>query len=339
MAQLLKLNSGGAFAKSPIIYEVTAQSLTGDITFHLVKMKVTATISNEPTATDYEMEQNSDSGEVHSFNISSALSALIDNYEFTAVPPAEYPYIQFHISVWDEYMKDGQLFNNVGIINDNGGCALFGAFSDYERYTSGLTRTITNMSSKPTSTPEILEAGETFIKPKTLAGATLLNITAGPQSVQYPITIDTNNPEGMRVIDGVNVYVRNPSIDRYQFRFINRFGVMESIAVNSLVSIQTAITSTKSTLAQLNVFNDVARGMIRKSNDIEEWKLSSGPVDKNWQQWFIHEFMMSSWVWIYYRDTWVRCHVKPGENVSGYNGYDGNPLTADFSIELDITGY
>ena len=78
MAKLLKFNSGGAFAKSPIIYDVTAETLTGNITFHLVKMKVTATISNAPTATEYQMEQNTDEGEIHSFNISSALSALID---------------------------------------------------------------------------------------------------------------------------------------------------------------------------------------------------------------------------------------------------------------------
>ncbi len=339
MAKLLKFNSGGAFAKSPIIYDVTAETLTGNITFHLVKMKVTATISNAPTATEYQMEQNTDEGEIHSFNISSALSALIDNYEFTVIPPAEYPYIQFHISVWDEYMKDGQLYENVAPINDNGGFALFGSFSDYERYVSDITRTITAMSSKPTSTPEIVEAGEIFIKPKAMNGATILNITAGPQSIQYPITIDTNNPKGLRTIDGISVYVRNPSVDRFHFRFINRFGVMESIAVNSLVSISTSITSTKSTLAQRNVFNDVARGYVRKANDIEEWKLSSGPIDKNWQQWYIHEFIMSSWIWIYYRDTWVRCHIKPGETVTGYNGYDGNPLSIEFSVELDITGY
>lgn len=339
MAQLLKFNSGGAFAQSPIIYDVTAENLAGNITFHLVKMKVTASLSTDATDTVFQMEQVSDEGEVHSFDISSALSSLIDSYEFTATPPASYPYIIFKLSVWDEYMKDGQLYENVAPINDNGGCALIGAFTDFERYTSNTTKVITVLSTKPTSSVEIVEAGETFIKPTALAGATILNITAGPQSVAYPIVIDSTHPEGMRTIDGVNIYVDSAKNDRYQFRFINRYGVMESIAVNALVSEQVPITSVESTLAQQNVFNDVARGFVRKSNDVEEWKLSSGPIDRDWQRWFIHEFLMASWIWVLYRGTWMRCHIKPSETTSGYNAYDGNPLSVEFSVKLDMTGY
>lgn len=96
MAKNLKLVGGSPLIGSPIVYSVVADTLKGEVSFHNVKIEVTAGIM--PAADDRDVNKEysvkipfstpANSGETVEIDISSALRAAADNYIYTFVPPS-----------------------------------------------------------------------------------------------------------------------------------------------------------------------------------------------------------------------------------------------------------
>lgn len=340
MAQAIQFLSGSPLIGSPLVYNVTASVVTGEVTFHRVKLEITAGLQGGDNSVILDSSP-CNSGEIVKFDISSALLSVADGYDYTSTPPDNYPYIQFSLRAWDEYMQNGTLYETVGLVTNDGGRALMGGYSDLDRLlaadSKGGNKSTKVFTRKPTTLPEVVCAGETYIRPAELV-ATIGNITAGPQSVAYDIAIDSDNPEGLRTVGGAQIYVIPMQADRYQFRFINSLGVMESIGVTSLRETSIAITKNNYTLTKQELFSEFSRYMIVKSNDAETWKLSSGPVDLMWQQWFIHEFLMTKHAWIKIGTLWIPCIIDPDETVTGVNRHDKSMLQVQFGVKLDING-
>ena len=334
MASNLQLISGSPLIGSPIVYQVTAGLPVGDVTFQRVKMYVTARLSTDSTARRYEMSQPADKGETVEIDIRSALQAVADKYEYTAEPPTRYPYIVFSLEACDEYMQNGQNSGDVGITTNPGGCALMGSFSDLERLKAQQAgRNTTKFTRKPNglAAAEIVTVGETYLRPEPMAVG-IGNITNGPRVRSYTIT-----GEGYHTLsvgsESVKVYAVADHQDRYCLRFVNGLGVVESVSVESLVSEDVAYVK-----ARQELFNQVSRGAVVKQNDQERLKLSSGPVDRLWQQWFLHELLTTPQAWIWIDEMWVPCHIVPEETVSGLSRVDGKPLEVQFTVRLDIAG-
>lgn len=285
-----------------------------------------------------------ESGETINFDISSALRSVADAYNYEAIPPENYPYIKFSLRAWDEYMQNTELHENIGVVKNDGGIALMGGYSDLDRFLAktdkdGYSKRVSVLTRKPTSMPEIVCAGETYIRPQAYSEPlTLGNITEGPKSICYDITIDKEHPEGLRTVGGAQIYVVPMHPDRYQFRFINSLGVMESIGVTSLRETSVGITKNNYTLTRQELFTEFSRYMIVKQNDAETWKLSSGPVDKYWQQWFLHEFLMTKHAWIKIGDSWIPCIIDPEDTITAINRHDHSLLQVQFGVKLDING-
>lgn len=340
MAVIQAQSSGSPLIGSPIVYPILAGSFS-NTTFHRVKLQVVAGLQGGNYVT-IEMSSPADEGETLQFDISSALRAVADKYEYTPEPPERYPYISYYMIAWDEYMQNGIIHTSTkDYLPDEGPAkpfrALMGAYSDLERLLAGENKQTLKFTRKPATSPEIVRVGDKFIRPADMS-AHSGNIVQGPQSVVYTIAQD-----GMQTQGGAMLYALPANtIDCYQIRFINGLGCMESLTVHALRESESNITTDQQTRAIQESFNVFSRGIAVKSNDYETWKMTSGPVDETWQSWFIHEFLMARWTWINIRTSenplWIPCHVIPEETVPAVNRTKGSMLEVQFSLQLDITG-
>lgn len=339
MASNLELISGSPLIGSPIIYQVKAGSPVGDVTFQRVKLYVSAALSTDGVVRRYPLSQPVQKGETVRIDISSALQAAADRYEYSAEPPTYYPYVEFTLEACDEYMQNGQNSGDVGIVTNPGGRALMGSFSDLERLRAQQAgRNTTKFSRKPNgqASVEIVTVGETYLRaePMSVGIATIQN---GPRMSQFAIA-----GEGLHTLsvgsESVKVYAVPDSPDRYWLRFVNGLGVVESVSVASLVSEEVNYKVSEYVVARQELFNQVSRGAVVKQNDQERLKLSSGPVDRLWQQWYLHELLPTTAAWIWIDGLWIPCHIVPEETVSGISRADGKLLEVQFTVRLDISG-
>ncbi len=333
MASNLTLKSGSPLIGSPITYQVTAASFTGIISFHRVIIEIKAALSTDTDWTVTKVSSPVNEGETVELDISSALRSVADRYQYAVNPPDKYPHVRYSLSAYDQYMQNGEVHQTAAVSNP-GGNALMGSFTDFERLMSGGNKQAQHFTRKPDDT-EIVSVGETIVIPKSFTSSVSLgNVTVGPSSVEYPVT-----REGIQQIDGRSVYaIAEDTTDRYEIRFVNGLGCLESISVKSLRNTEVNITQGKYIRSVQETFGEFSRGLVTKQNDYETWKLSSGPISKLWQQWFLHEFLMTSTVWIKVGTTFIPCHILPEETVTGVNRADGSLLEVQFSVQLDING-
>lgn len=339
MAQKLLLENGSPLIGSPIVYGVTADSLTNldTVTFHRVKLKVTAGLQGGDFR-EFVMSSPVEDGERIMIDISSALRAVADGYEYTAEPPANYPYIVFSLEACDDYMQNGEIHENVGVVKNDGGRALLGGYSDLDRLLSGGSKTTSSFSRKPKSSPEIVCEGEELVCPQDMV-CSIGSIDNGQSSVVTKIIVDDANPVGIRSVSGREVFVMEKySTDRYQFRFVNSLGCLESIGVYSLRSTKVNVSKEEYSRSVQETFGKFSRGYVTKANDYETWSLSSGPLTEDWQQWFLHEFLMAKFVWVKISGRWIPCHILPEDTVTGVDRTNASMLTVSFSVRLDING-
>lgn len=335
MAKNLKYISGSPLIGSPIIYSVQAESLGSTVSAHNVKVEVTAwMVDVDSTETVLTFSSPVDSGETVEFDISSALRAVADRYEYTAEPPTAYPTITYRLRAYDEYMQNGDQHKEVNPTSVNGGKVLMGAFSDFDRWLSDGNLLVQHFSRKPI-TAEMVTVGETMVIPQSYDKAqSEQTITVGPTSKVYSVI-----KEGLQMVGGRNVYVLPANNDdRYQFRFVNGLGVVESVSVRSFRTTEVNITSETYMRSVPERFNTFSRAIATKKNDYEKWKLSSGPLDESWQKWFIHEFLMSTHTWINIKGNWIPCLILADETVTGINRQDGSLLEVIFTVQLGING-
>ena len=339
MASNLQLHSGSPLIGSPIMYQVTAGSPVGDVSFQRVKLYVKAGLSSDGTFYDFEFSQPVTKGETVDIDISSALRAVADKYEYAATPPSSYPYVQFSLEACDEYMQNGQNSGDVGKVTNPGGRALMGRFSDLERIKSALAgRTTSKFTRKPKTSMEVVFVDSTFLRPMPMSVG-IGTITSGPQVTQTVITTEGRQTfwDDSHLLK-TEVYAIPFPVDGYEMRFVNGLGCVESVCVHSLVQEEVPFTVDNIVLARQQMFNQVSHSLAVKQNDQEQFKLSSGPVDRAWQQWFLHELLMTPTAWIRIDGVWIPCQIVPEETVAGIDRSKGNVLEVVFTVKLDIAG-
>lgn len=342
MATALTLVAASPHIGSPVLVAITPNIVVG-ASFHIVKIEVTSSLQNEDSASYsfsspvYYNSDGTESGKSVQVDISSALRAAYDDYVFTA-EPTTYPCVDFSVAVWDEYMKEGVVYNKQGMQSLPTMHAMFGKMSDMERLLSSVTgRSNRIYSRKPQTMIETVTVGEQYIYPTPYSGAedpTLSNITSGPTSVAYDIT-----KEGAQTIVGTRmIYGVAAEVNRFEFRFINGFGVLESYSCRSMPEKTTNISKTEYAVAIQESFNRLQHNMLIKKNDIEIWKMTTDPMDESWMQWFVHEFAMASHAWVKIFGHWVPCQIVPDDAIKMGARKSSDMYSMEFSVKLDITG-
>lgn len=347
MAQKINLTSGSVFAGNPITFTITPSVATKP-SFHRVIVEVNFDDGTGSYETNKLTIPVTTEGRDVSLDISSALRISLDNYEYTATP-STYPVVSWYIKAYDEYMdNNGEVHTNAGEVyypadgSKNGGSTnlrcIAGAFSDIERLKSGVTQAVTLLSCKPTATHEIAVVGESFIYPVSYSAAQNLasssSLTA-PASREQAIT-----KEGAQSIQGHPIYAL-PSLEadtRTTFRFINRFGCLESISVPKSYSQKMSVESTPYTKSIQETFNQFSRAAIKKQNDRESWLYQSDPLTKSWQQWYLHEFLMSEHIWLKANDTWFPCTISLEDEITIKDDTARNMYSVSFTATLGING-
>lgn len=347
MAQKINLTSGSVFAGNPITLTITPSVATKP-SFHRVIVEVNFDNGTGSYETNKLTIPVTTEGRDVSLDISSAIRIPLDSYAYAATP-STYPVVSWYVKAYDEYMdRNGKVHTNAGEVyypadgSKNAGSTdlrcIAGAFSDMERLKSGATKAVTLLSCKPTATHEIAVVGESFVYPVSYsAGQSLAassSLTA-PASKELSIT-----KEGAQSIQGHPIYAL-PSTEadnRTTFRFINRFGCLESISVPKSYSQKLNVETTQYTKSIQETFNQFSRSAIKKQNDRESWLYQSDPLTEEWLQWYLHEFLMSEHVWMKVKGTWLPCTIAMEDEITIKDNTTQNMYSVSFTATLDING-
>ncbi len=318
---------GSKFIGCPIVVPVTAGNFT-NVTFHRVRIIVTV---NGSGSGSFEFSTPADNNEKVYFDISSALRAVADKHEF--IPGSlSYPSYRASIVAYDDYLKDGDEKHSDPSTSVDGGSFYIGRLTDRERMYGAGQETYYGLSiytRKPKTSPEVCLVGYPHIQAGAISGAPSARLTPdGPQKLS----------KGMQTIDGYQVYGVDATADGFELRFINSLGVHENVFVRCLRQTEVNIKNDFYAIARQETINKFSRGVMHKQNDYEQWKMSSGPLDRAWQQYYLHEVLMAKWAWLKVDDQWLPVHIVPEETTTGIDRAKGNLLEVQFTLRFDING-
>lgn len=318
---------------------VQAASPTGNVTFHRVRLKATVGDSGSVIpASDAEFEFSTpvSNGEVAWFDISSAFRAFADAYSPT--PTAyTYPHLAANLTACDDYMIDGVSYEDMSpsaTVQVTG--KYLGALTDRERG-AGISNAWSEparYSRKPVSSPEIC-----FYHPNQQgeSDGTSKHLLPGTTGVNAPSVSQVAVPVGSGIA-AANIYGIPYPPHGHEIRFINSLGVHENIFVAGLPTRVANITTDQYAIARQETLTKFSRAIAVKYGDRETWTFSSGPLDEVWVSWYIHEFLMASWVWIDINNMWIPCHVLPEEQVTLVQHDKTDMLEVMLALKLDING-
>lgn len=341
MANRISLHSGSVLNGCPITFEIMPTVLTSKPSFHRVVVDVICGMSGGNYETLRQFEPVLTEGRTIVTDISSALRTFRDAYEYSA-QDVEFPVVKFRLKVYDEYMTDGEVHPTEPIyypaVNKNL-TTIFGQLSDIARILSTGTRSVQRLSRKPSSMPQLACVGETLVYAQAYAHPQDLQMSGDmekPTSVVVDIT-----EEGAHTFGDVGVYVlpSSEANSRMEFRFINSFGVMESVSVPRSFKQSVPFSNTLYTVARRETFNKFSRSIVRKAPTPETWSFVTDPLDEQWLRWYLYEFLMSEHVWIKIGETWLPCKiVLSDDEITFADDTNTDMRSVSFNAELGING-
>ena len=319
--------TGSQFIGSPITVPVKSATVTGTPTFRRVGLMVTVDDTHQfpffmPVSGNAETVQ---------FDVSSALCAVAEMEELDAGPDTEqaeivYPKYTIKLTAWDDYMVDGDSREDM----DEHEYTITGYFyaghlTDRERLTGARPARYTR---KPTTGQEIVFIGSYYLNPGLTANAET-GALIDPDAICVEIKASTRIG---------NLYPIDYPEDGYELRFINSLGVHDSLCIRCLRTEETSIEQTEYVVAKQETLTDFSRGVTEKENDQEVWQMSSGPLDRAWQSYYIHEVLMAKKAWLKVDGLWLPVHIKPEDTTAGIDRTKASMLEVQFKLKFDITG-
>lgn len=341
MAAFLHLVEGSIFNGNPIIFGVTPLKIFGTPAFHRMVFEVRCGMSggNYETIRLTEPVLTEDGAEV-TVDISSALRSFRDSYEYSP-EPGVMPVVKFNVSAYDEYMIDGEPHQEEPVYyldGDEVKQTIFGGFSDYARLTAGNeTMPVSRMTRKPNTTPQLACVGETliYVDPYTHYINLFTPTWDAPEAKAFTIT-----NEGRQTVGGISVFAlpQSEASRRMEFRFINSFGVLESISVPRVYSKKLGITATNYTVTRRETLRSFSRGAVRKQNNQETWDFQTDPLDEAWLAWYLHEFLMSEHTWININGKFLPCIITSEDDITFDDNTKETMHSVSFTANLDFRG-
>lgn len=341
MAGYLKLLSGSVFNGNPISFIVKPINLNKTPSFHRMIFEIKCGIS-EGNYETIKMSEPIVSEKVRNVvvDISSALRSFRDSYIYKS-EPGVMPVVKFNVSAYDEYMLDGEVYKTSPVSylsGDDVKQTLFGGFSDYDRLTAtNDTMPVSRMTRKPTTIPQLACVGETiiYVDPYSPAIDFTTATWDAPEAKAFTIT-----NEGRQTIGDISVYAmpQAEAVRRTEFRFINSFGVLESVSVPRVYSKKLSITTNNYTLTQKESLRSISRAATRKQNNQEEWNFQTDPLDEAWLAWYLHEFLMTEHAWININGKFLPCTITADDEISFDDKTKEGVHSVSFTAKLDFRG-
>ena len=342
MAAALVIIEGTVFNGNPITFSVLPLKIEGSTpAFHRMVFEVKCGISggNYETIRLTEPVLTEDGAEVM-VDISSALRSFRDSYQYSP-EPGVMPVVKFNVSAYDEYMINGNPGQTEPISylpGSNVKQTLFGGFSDYDRLTAeNNTMPVSRLTRKPTTTPQLACVGETviYVAPYNPAIDIFSSKWDAPEAKAFTIT-----KEGLQTVGDISIFAmpQSEAVRRTEFRFINSFGVLESISVPRVYSKKLNITSTNYTVTRRETLRSFSREAVRKQNNQESWDFQTDPLDEAWLAWYLHEFLMSEHTWINIKGKFLPCTIIAEEEITFQDETKQEMHSVSFTAKLDFCG-
>ena len=342
MAAYLRLVEGSIFNGNPITFAVTPLKIEGSIpAFHRMVFEVKCGMSGGNYETIRLTEPVlSEDGKAVQVDISSALRSFRDSYEYSP-EPGFMPVVKFNVSAYDEYMINGNPGQTEPISylpGSNVKQTLFGGFSDYDRLTAeNNTMPVSRLTRKPTTTPQLACVGETviYVAPYNPAIDIFSSKWDAPEANAFTIT-----KEGLQTVGDISIFAmpQSEAVRRTEFRFINSFGVLESISVPRVYSKKLNITSTSYIVTRRETLRSFSREAVRKQNNQESWDFQTDPLDEAWLAWYLHEFLMSEDTWINIKGKFLPCTIIAEEEITFQDETKQEMHSVSFTAKLDFCG-
>ena len=342
MASSLQIVDGSIFNGNPITFAVTPLKIEGSTpAFHRMVFEVKCGISGGSYETIRLTEPVlTEDGAKVKVDISSALRSFRDSYQYSP-EPGVMPVVKFNVSAYDEYMINGNPGQTEPISylpDDEVKQTVFGGFSDYDRLTAeNEAMPVSRMTRKPTTTPQLACVGETiiYVDPYSPAVDLLTPTWDAPEAKASTIT-----NEGQQTIGGISVFAlpQSEASRRTEFRFINSFGVLESISVPRVYSKKLNITTTNYTVTRRETLRSFSRSVTRKQDDREGWNFQTDPLDEEWLAWYLHEFLMSEHTWINIKGKFLPCTIIADEEITFQDETKQEMHSVSFTAKLDFCG-
>ena len=342
MAAALVIIEGTVFNGNPITFSVLPLKIEGSTpAFHRMVFEVKCGISggNYETIRLTEPVLTEDGAEVM-VDISSALRSFRDSYQYSP-EPGVMPVVKFNVSAYDEYMINGNPGQTDPISylpGSNVKQTLFGGFSDYDRLTAeNNTMPVSRLTRKPTTTPQLACVGETviYVAPYNPAIDIFSSKWDAPEAKAFTIT-----KEGLQTVGDISIFAmpQSEAVRRTEFRFINSFGVLESISVPRVYSKKLNITSTSYIVTRRETLRSFSREAVRKQNNQESWDFQTDPLDEAWLAWYLHEFLMSEHTWINIKGKFLPCTIIAEEEITFQDETKQEMHSVSFTAKLDFCG-
>ena len=335
MAQKIEITFGSPLCGSPINVAVTAESVGSRATFHSVKLVVKAALNENLDYEDFVLGWPASDGEIINFDISSALRSKLKEHQYDALESStDMPYIKYTLQAYDELMSDGIFIGKQGVI-DYGSYlfALAGSFTEVERYLSNKSKNLTKFSRKPES-GEVCNLGDIYLssappsEPITFA----TQLQSGPTVEKFEL-----QEKGIRTIHNRKVYVeQNPN--RWLFQFINGLGVIETASCLSLESLQYEFKNERNLLSIFRQFKPKSTRSMSRYSSGQIYKMSTGPVNREWADWWCNEFLCCPASWVRIEGKWFPCTIEPEEEVDIYDRTEESLISIAFTMQPDFSG-
>ena len=200
------------------------------------------------------------------------------------------------------------------------------------------TMAVSRMTRKPTSSPQLVCVGETiiYVDPYSPAIDFTTESWNAPEAKAFTIT-----KEGEQTIGDIKVYAmpQTEAERRTEFRFINSFGVLESVSVPRVYSKKLGITINNYAVTQKETLRVFSRAATRKSGNQEEWNFQTDPLDEEWLAWYLHEFLMSEHTWININGKFLPCIITSEDDEITFDDRTKETMhSVSFAAKLDFRG-
>lgn len=344
MASLLRLHSGSVFNGNPIVFIVWPIAFKETPSFHRMIFEVKCGMSgmSDGKYETIKMSEpiNNEKGNPITVDISSALRSFRDSYEYSP-EPGVMPVVKFNVSAYDEYMTDGELHKSEPVSylpSKDVKQTLFGGFSDYDRLmATNDTMPVSRMTRKPNTTPQLVCVGEQLVYADAYSPAVSLATATweAPETKAYNITA-----EGAQTVGGQQLFAlpASEAARRTEFRFINSFGVLESISIPKSYAQEVDIKATNYIVTRKEILHSFSRSAVRKQGNMEGWNYMTDPLDEKWLAWYLHELLMSEHVWLKINGKFLPCTIESEETIKYADDTKDDIYSVSFTARLSFCG-
>ena len=339
--------NGVYFAGSPVVIKVSGLEWPTNPSSPFTVVKVGVTYGGKEVGS-FHTDTGGDTEIV--FDIQSALRTIWADYDFSQEAASANSsgsiirgYRGYTFDIYTEYLSEDGVFTQTHQGPIPGGACCIGKLTEWERRkastdVSGLL--LTNLrfgdaSTKPTSSPE--RVGENSCTSWVGLGAngTVSHFYASGATMEN----DSETEHAPMVLRDSQPYV--------DFLFLNRRGAVETCSGLTKEAMEITADATQYALVGRPSFAPARSLMAIGSENRRSWQMSSGPVAREWAEWWTMEFLGGAekklW-WMKYplhdpAAAYVPVTVTPAKkNVTIYDKNKQQMPHVDFTVTLGLEG-